>query len=93
MGNILYVRGKYTDAIAYYSRVLKASPNHPQALLSLSRTNAALGKYADALSFYERLKKADSALASQYAWLANPQGDGTRAADAAGQKGEVTWQD
>ena len=93
MGNILYVRGKYSDAIAYYSRVLKASPNHPQALLSLSRTSAALGKYSDALSFYERLKKADAALASQYAWLANPQGDGTRAADAAGQKGEVTWQD
>jgi tetratricopeptide (TPR) repeat protein len=93
MGNILYVRGKYTDAITYYSRVLKASPSHPQALLSLSRSSAALGKYTDALAYYERLRKADSALAAQNAWLANPQGDGTRAAEAGGKKGEVTWQD
>lgn len=93
MGNILYLRGRYPEALAYYSRVLKASPNHAQALLSLSRTSVALGKYADALAYYERLKRADAALAAQNAWLANPQGDGTRAAEVAGGKGDVKWQD
>jgi hypothetical protein len=92
MGNILFVQGKYADALGYYDKALAATPNDPNALLSVARANAALGKYAAALDSYNKLKAADSKLAAKYAYLGG--GDaGVRAAEAGADKGDVPWKD
>jgi len=93
LGNILYLRGKYADALAYYTKVLNASPNNSKALLAISRAHAALGKYAESLAYYERLRRADPALATSFAYLGAGQGDGTRAAEAEKQKRNVPWEE
>jgi TolA-binding protein len=92
MGNILFVQGKYADALGYYNRALAASPNDPNALLSVARANAALGKYAAALDSYNKLKAADSKLADKYAYLGG--GDaGVRAAEASAERSDLSWKD
>lgn len=93
LGNILYLRGKYTEALAYYTKVLNATPSNSKALLAISRAQAALGKYAESLAYYERLRRIDPALATAFAYLGAGQGDGTRAAEAEKQRGNVPWQE
>lgn len=92
MGNILFVQGKYADALVYYGKALAASPKDPNALLATARANAALGKYKAALESYGKLKEADPKLAEKYAYLDG--GDaGVRAAEANAEKGDVLWKD
>jgi len=93
MGNILYLRGKYPEALAYYGRILKASPDHPQALVSSARANAALGKYGESLAAYERLRRLDPKLAAQFAYLGAGSAEGSRAAEVERQRGNLLWQD
>ncbi len=93
MANLQYLRGKYTEAIILYGRVLKAAPSNTQALLSIARANVALGRYADAISAYDKLKKSDPTLAAQFAYLETAQKEGTRAAEADSKKGYVLWQE
>jgi tetratricopeptide (TPR) repeat protein len=93
MGNILFLQGKYSDALTYYNKALSALPTDTTAMLSSAKANAALGKYDVALATYLKLKVLDPALATKYAYLGGGEGDGTRAADAAKTKGDLLWQD
>lgn len=93
MGNILFLQGKYAEALSYYNKALAAQPNDATALLSSAKTSAALGKYDMALADYVKLKAVDPALANKYAYLGGGAGDGTRAADAAKKNGDLLWQD
>jgi hypothetical protein len=92
MGNILFLQGKYVEALGYYNKALSASPDDPTALLSSARASAALGRFDAAFKSYERLKSVDPALAAKYAYLGGGS-DGTRAADASKTKGDLLWQD
>jgi tetratricopeptide (TPR) repeat protein len=93
MGNILFLQGKYAEALGYYTKALSASPSNATALLAVARSSAALGKYDAALSSYQRLEAADPALASKYAYLGGGSDSALRAADADKSKGDQLWQD
>lgn len=93
MANLQYLRGKYTEAIGLYNRVLRVAPNNTQAILSIARTNLLLGKYTEAISSYDQLKKLDPSLAAKFAYLETAQKEGTRATEADTKKGYVLWQD
>ncbi len=93
MGNILFLQGKYAEALGYYSKALAASPDDPTALLSTARVSAALGKFDASLADYVKLKALAPQLAAKYAYLGGGEGDGTRAADAAKAHGDLLWQD
>jgi hypothetical protein len=93
MGNILFLQGKYSDALTYYNKALSAQPTDATAMLSSARASAALGKYDVALATYLKLKVLAPDLATKYAYLGGGEGDGIRAADAAKTKGDLLWQD
>jgi TolA-binding protein len=93
MGNILFLQGKYSEALGYYAKALTAAPGNATALLAVARVNAALGKYDAALASYNKLKAADSVLASRYAYLGGGNDSTLRAADAEKTKGDLLWQD
>jgi tetratricopeptide (TPR) repeat protein len=93
MGNILFLQGKYSDALGYYAKALTAAPGNATALLAVARVDAALGKYDAALASYNKLKAADSVLASRYAYLGGGNDSTLRAADAGKTKGDLLWQD
>jgi len=93
MGNILFLQGKYSDALAYYVKALVALPGDAKALLAVARVDSALGRYDAALASYDKLKAADPALASKYAYLGGGSDSGQRAADAEKTKGDLLWQD
>jgi hypothetical protein len=93
MGNILFLQGKYADALGYYNKAMAASPKDATVLLAVARVNAALGKFDSALSSYDKLKGLDPELASKYAYLGGGADSGTRAAEAEKAKGDLLWQD
>jgi TolA-binding protein len=93
MGNILFLQGKYSDALSYYAKALVALPGDAKTLLAVARVDSALGKYDAALASYDKLKAADPALASRYAYLGGGADSGKRAADAEKTKGDLLWQD
>jgi len=93
MGNILFLQGKYSDALGYYAKALAAAPGNATALLAVARVDAALGNYDAALASYNKLKASDSVLASRYAYLGGGNDSTLRAADAGKTKGDLIWQD
>jgi hypothetical protein len=93
MGNILFLQGKYAEALGYYNKALSTAKADPTYLLAVARTSAALGKYEAALANYNKLKAADPALASKYAYLGGGADSALRAADADKTKGELLWHD
>jgi tetratricopeptide (TPR) repeat protein len=93
MGNVCFLRGKYSEALAYFTRAQRKEPTNAKVLLSLAKTNLVLEKYTAANQTYEKLKTIDTDLASHYAFLGASSSGGTRAADVQKVKGEVIWLD
>jgi len=93
MGNILFLQGKFSEALGYYTKALAAVPSDPSTLLAVSRTEAALGKYDLALAAYDKLKAADATLAAKYQYLGGGTDSAVRAAEADKAKGDLLWQD
>ncbi|HTX72601.1 MAG TPA: hypothetical protein VMC79_07220 [Rectinemataceae bacterium] len=93
MGNILFLRGSYAEALGNYTKALRMTPDDPKLLLAVSRTNAALGKYVELSVSFGKLKSIDPALASQYSYLDGTASGSLRAADIEASKGGMLWQD
>jgi tetratricopeptide (TPR) repeat protein len=93
MGNILFIQGRYAEALGYYSQAQAAAPYDPKIILAGTRANAALGNYDVAFQSYTVLKSLNPELASKYAYLGGDASSGTRAAEAAKTNGDVLWQD
>ncbi len=92
LGHLYYSKKDWKNALAFYQKAGKADPKNPHTLLALARVNQELQNYADAKNSYERLKELDPALASQFAYLGEPKGTGTRAADIESQRAAVIWE-
>ncbi len=93
LGNIYYLRGRYSEALTYYNRTLKIRPNEPKALLAVSRTYAAMDKFPEAQQTHEKLKSVNPELADRFAFLGEGSSESIRAASILETKGEVQWQD
>lgn len=91
LGHLRYLGSKYLEALGYYERAQKLTPDSPTLLLALARANHELENYGVAKLAYDRLKAADPALAARFAYLELKGAEGTRAADASGAKDQIIW--
>ena len=60
-------------------------------LLSIARINHELENYGTARAAYQKLQSIDPELAQRFAYLGLRGEEAARAADAAGVKGEMVW--
>jgi len=92
LGNLLYIRDQWKDALTYYQRANEMVPDNPHVLLALARVNRELQNYDDAKLMYNKLKSIDPDLASHYAYLEQGEESGARASDVATQRKAVIWE-
>jgi hypothetical protein len=91
LGNISFHKQKYRDALAFYERACRVSPENPAVLLGLARANHELENYGVVKDAYGKLKVADAALAERFAYLDLRGTEGTRAAEVSGAKEVAIW--
>ncbi len=93
MGNLFYIKEDYKKAREYYTRAQKVSPNNPRVLLSIARVNHEIENYGTAREAYSKLKEIAPDLASRFAYLDLRGEEATRAANVAGVKNLVLWEE
>jgi tetratricopeptide (TPR) repeat protein len=93
MGNILYLSDHEDIALDYYNRAYAKDPENPRALLAVAKANHDLENYGIVKKLYTKLKAKDPDLALQFSYLDLKGEEATRAADVAGVKGVVLWEE
>ena len=93
MGNIFFIKADFESASEYYQRVLNVDTNNKAALLGVSRCNHELENYGMVTKTYQKLKVIDPDLAMRFAYLDLRGEEATRAADAAGMREMVLWEE
>ncbi len=93
LGNILFIKADFEGSAGYYQRVLNRDPSNKAALLGVSRCNHELENYGMAAKTYRKLKEIDPGLAMHFAYLDLRGEEATRAADAAGLRTMVLWEE
>ncbi|GAB1484751.1 hypothetical protein MASR2M78_35690 [Treponema sp.] len=74
LGNIHFLKKRYTEAQRFYIRAIKVEPGDSSLLLNLARTYFEQDLFDMAKQAYEELLKKDRASAEKFAYL----GDGSR---------------
>jgi tetratricopeptide (TPR) repeat protein len=92
-GNIHYLRGEYEKALEFYRRALEVDGRSRTALLGSARCHHELENYGFAGRRYGRLKELDPQLARRFAYLEFRGEQANRAADAAGVRLQVLWEE
>src|SRR6056297_1218294 len=92
-GNIYFMRGEYVRALEFYDRAIKANRDIPTALLGSARCHHELENYGFAERDYGRLKLLAPKTARRFAYLDFRGEEASRAADAAGLRGKVVWEE
>jgi len=92
-GNIFFLRNDYDSTLSHYQRVLNKNARNKAALLGVSRCNHELENYRLVGKTYNQLKEIDPELAMRFAYLDFQGEELTRAADAAGLKDMVLWEE
>ncbi len=93
LGNIFYIRQDFVSALDYYQRAVEIDTDNKIAVLGVSRSSHELEDYETAGRTYQQLKSLDPNLADRFAYLDLRGNEATRAADAAGMKNLVVWED
>ena len=93
LGNIRFLKGDMDQALACYQRAFAVEPHNPAVLLALARTNHQLQNYGLVEREYGELRTLRPDLARQYDYLQLKGGGSTRAAESAGQRGRVVWEE
>ena len=92
-GNIYFIRNEYAKALPFYERALDRNKRSATALLGLARCHHELENYGFVSSTYKQLQEADPNLAGRFAYLDLKGEEATRAADAAGIRETVVWEE
>ncbi len=92
LGNIRYLAGDWSGALAYYERARRESPGNATALLALARTQHRMEAYGEARVSFEKLRQVDPTTAQEFAYLGSGGDAGARAA-AAAEARRVIWSD
>ena len=92
-GNIYFIRNEYAKALSFYERALDRNKRSATALLGLARCHHELENYGFVSSTYKQLQEADPNLAGRFAYLDLKGEEATRAADAAGIRETVVWEE
>ncbi len=90
LGNIRYLSGDLSGALAYYERARRQSPASAAALLAVARTQHRMEAYSEARVSFEQLRQVDPATAQQFAYIGEGGEAGARAA-AAAETRRVVW--
>ena len=93
LGNIHFIRDEYKDALGCYQRVLALDRDNKTALLGVSRCNHELENYGLVGDTFDRLKTLSPDTAARFAYLDLRGEEAVRAADAAGLRDTVIWEE
>lgn len=91
LGNVHYLAGEWTQALAYYDRAATAAPESAPAILGLARVHHELENYGMVRTYYARLRDQDPRLAEQYAYLEMRDDESGRASDVLAASGRAEW--
>jgi tetratricopeptide (TPR) repeat protein len=92
LGHLYFRKSDLKNALSYYQQASDLDPGNPHALLALARVNQELQNYPNAKASYVKLKEISPDLASQYAYLGEGKGSGTRAAEVPSERKVVLWE-
>jgi tetratricopeptide (TPR) repeat protein len=92
LGNTFYLQDQKEKALTLYERAYRVAPDNSRALLGVARTSHDLENYFQAKQVYAELKKVDPDLAQQFSYLDLRGEEASRAADIAGVKGFIPWE-
>jgi tetratricopeptide (TPR) repeat protein len=92
-GNVLYLEGDYSRALAYYQRAQRMKPDDAVVALHLAQAFSRLGNTDDAEGAYRRLAVLDPALAARHPDLATLSAGQARAAERGSDREEMLWQE
>lgn len=93
LGNLLFIKGSFKEAMTMYERADKAAPNKAAALLGIARTNHELENYGSAKEAYDKLKILSPELADQFSYLALRGEEANRASSKEATKEAVVWEE
>jgi tetratricopeptide (TPR) repeat protein len=92
-GNIHFIREEFESALSYYQRARENRPRNKTAILGVARCHHELENYGFVGKAYEELERIDPDLATRFAYLDLRGQEATRAADAAGLRDVVLWEE
>ncbi len=93
LGNILYLRKQYEEALGYYQRAAEKKEHNWSALLGITRCAHELENYYLSKKTFDEIKELNPDLAEKYAYLDLKGEDATRAADASGIRDTMLWEE
>jgi len=93
LGNLDYLAGDISAALAYYEWAQSNDPDDPQVLLAVARANHALENYGSVRVAYDKLQQVAPEVALRFDYLALRGEEATRAARAGGVEDTVLWSD
>jgi hypothetical protein len=93
LGNLSFQEGNYEEALTYYERAYNRENKNAAVVLSLARTHHEMENYSYVKKFYRQLKQLSSSLAERFSYLELRREELARAADIAGEKEIVLWEE
>ena len=92
LGNAFYLQGQMEKALNLYERAYRVEQSNSTALLGIARASHKLENYFHARKVFAELKKVDPELAQKFSYLELRGDEASRAADLAGTKEFVLWE-
>ena len=93
LGNLLYIRKQYEEALGYYQRAAEKKDRNWSALIGITRCAHELENYYLSKKTFNEIKEINPGLAERYAYLDLKGEEATRAADASGMKNAMIWEE
>jgi transglutaminase-like putative cysteine protease len=93
MGNLHYMKERWSEALEYYESALRESPTNPRIMLSVAKASHELENYDKVGELFTEIKRTDPKLAERYAYLEPLDEEGPRASDADRLRGAMIWEE
>jgi tetratricopeptide (TPR) repeat protein len=93
IGNIYYLRGELEKARNYYLKAQEIAPGNAKVLLAVARVDHDLENYGTARTAYRKLQEIDPGLAARFSYLDLRGDEAQRAAEAAGVREVLLWEE
>jgi tetratricopeptide (TPR) repeat protein len=91
MGNLQFMIKGAREALPYYNKAYRLSPDNPTVLLCVAKANHEIENYGSVNEAFERLKQIKPELARRFAYLEMRGVEAERAAAIGNLKEELVW--